>query len=170
MRDDGERLQKVLAAAGVASRRVSEQLITAGRVTVNGKVVTELGSRVDPLVDKVAVDGSAVQLDPDKRYVMLNKPTGVVSTMADEKGRRDLREFTAEYPERLFNVGRLDSDTSGLLLLTNDGELAQIAAALLVGHGADHAGRLVEHHVALVGIQLHRAAVDRDLVDQRVDP
>ncbi|MDP9027865.1 MAG: S4 domain-containing protein, partial [Actinomycetota bacterium] len=79
---EGERLQKVLAAAGVASRRVSEQLIVAGRVTVNGEVVTELGSRVDPLVDKVAVDGSAVQLDPDKRYVMLNKPTGVVSTMA----------------------------------------------------------------------------------------
>ena len=127
-REDGERLQKVLAAAGVASRRVSEQLITAGRVTVNGAVVTELGSRVDPLVDKVAVDGSAVQLDPGKRYVMLNKPTGVVSTMADEKGRRDLREFTAEYPERLFNVGRLDSDTSGLLLLTNDGELAHVLA------------------------------------------
>lgn len=125
---DGERLQKVLAAAGVASRRVSEQLIVAGRVTVNGEVVTELGSRVDALVDKVAVDGSAVQLDPDKRYVMLNKPTGVVSTMADENGRRDLREYTAEYHERLFNVGRLDSDTSGLILLTNDGELAHVLA------------------------------------------
>ena len=125
---DGERLQKVLAAAGVASRRVSEQLITAGRVTVNGQVVTELGSRVDPLVDKVAVDGGAVQLDPDKRYVMFNKPIGVVSSLADERGRRDLREFTAEYPERLFNVGRLDSDTSGLLLLTNDGELAHVLA------------------------------------------
>jgi 23S rRNA pseudouridine2605 synthase/16S rRNA pseudouridine516 synthase len=126
--NDGERLQKVLAAAGVASRRVSEQLIVAGRVTVNGRVVTELGSRVDPLLDKVAVDGSAVQLDPDKRYVMLNKPTGVVSTMADEKGRPDLRPFAAEYSERLFNVGRLDSDTSGLLLLTNDGELAHVLA------------------------------------------
>ncbi len=127
-RDDGERLQKVLAAAGVASRRVSEQLIAAGRVSVNGQVVTELGSRVDPLRDKVAVDGSAVQLDPAKRYVMLNKPTGVVSTMLDEKGRPDLRDFTAGYPERLFNVGRLDSDTSGLLLLTNDGELAHVLA------------------------------------------
>ncbi|MEP6842396.1 MAG: pseudouridine synthase, partial [Pseudolysinimonas sp.] len=104
------------------------QLISAGRVTVNGEVVTELGSRVDPLVDKVAVDGSAVQLDPDKRYVMLNKPTGVVSSLADERGRRDLREFTDEYPERLFNVGRLDSATSGLLLLTNDGELAHVLA------------------------------------------
>lgn len=127
-RADGERLQKVLAAAGVASRRVCEQLIVAGRVEVNGRVVTELGSRVDPQVDRVAVDGVAVQLDVGKRYVMLNKPTGVVSTMSDEKGRRDLREFTRGYEERLFNVGRLDADTSGLLLLTNDGDLAQVLA------------------------------------------
>jgi 23S rRNA pseudouridine2605 synthase/16S rRNA pseudouridine516 synthase len=125
---EGERLQKVLAAAGVASRRVSEQYIVEGRVTVNGEVVTELGRRVDPAVDEVAVDGSAVQLDPGKRYVMLNKPTGVVSSMSDEKGRPDLREFTAGYEERLFNVGRLDSDTSGLLLLTNDGAIAHVLA------------------------------------------
>jgi pseudouridine synthase len=129
MSDEGrERLQKVLAAAGVASRRVCEQYIVEGRVEVNGVVVTELGSRIDPAVDKVAVDGVAIQLDVSKRYVMLNKPTGVVSTMSDERGRRDLREFTRDYPERLFNVGRLDSDTSGLLLLTNDGELAQVLA------------------------------------------
>jgi len=127
-RSDGERLQKVLAAAGVASRRVCEQLIAAGRVSVNGRVVTELGTRVDPAVDKVAVDGSAVQLDVSKRYVMLNKPTGVVSSMSDERGRPDLRRFTADYEERLFNVGRLDADTSGLLILTNDGELAQVLA------------------------------------------
>jgi pseudouridine synthase len=127
-RTDGERLQKVLAAAGVASRRVCEQYIAEGRVEVNGVVVDELGSRIDPAVDKVAVDGVAIQLDVTRRYVMLNKPTGVVSTMSDEQGRRDLREFTAEYEERLFNVGRLDSDTSGLLLLTNDGELAQVLA------------------------------------------
>jgi pseudouridine synthase len=125
---EGERLQKVLAAAGVASRRVSEQLIVEGRVEVNGRIVTELGSRIDPDVDLVAVDGQAVQLRPDMRYVMLNKPTGVVSTMKDERGRPDLREFTAEYEERLFNVGRLDADTSGLLLLTNDGELAHVLA------------------------------------------
>lgn len=125
---DGERLQKVLAAAGVASRRVSEQYIVEGRVTVNGEIVTELGRRVDPAVDEVAVDGSAVQLDPGKRYVMLNKPTGVVSSMKDEKGRPDLRGFTADYEERLFNVGRLDSDTSGLLLLTNDGAIAHVLA------------------------------------------
>jgi 23S rRNA pseudouridine2605 synthase/16S rRNA pseudouridine516 synthase len=127
-RDDGERLQKVLAAAGVASRRVCEQYIVEGRVEVNGRVVTELGTRIDPAADRVAVDGVAIQLDVSKRYVMLNKPTGVVSTMADERGRRDLREFVADYEERLFNVGRLDADTSGLLLLTNDGDLAQVLA------------------------------------------
>jgi len=124
----GERLQKVMAAAGVASRRVSEDLIVAGRVTVNGKVVTELGRRVDPAVDKVAVDGTAVQLDTSRRYVMLNKPVGVVSSMRDEQGRPDLSRFTAGYPERLFNVGRLDAETSGLLILTNDGELAHVLA------------------------------------------
>jgi len=125
--DDGERLQKVLAAAGVASRRVSEQYIVDGRVSVNGEIVTELGRRVLP-TDHVSVDGQAVQLDPEKQYVMLNKPTGVVSTMKDENGRRDLTEFVEQYPERLFNVGRLDAETSGLLLLTNDGELAHVLA------------------------------------------
>ncbi|MDR6969737.1 pseudouridine synthase [Leifsonia shinshuensis] len=124
----GERLQKVMAAAGVASRRVSEEMIVAGRVTVNGTVVQELGTRVDPLTDKVAVDGTAVQLDTTRRYVMLNKPVGVVSSMRDEQGRPDLSRFTAGYPERLFNVGRLDAETSGLLILTNDGELAHVLA------------------------------------------
>lgn len=125
---EGERLQKVMAAAGVASRRVSEEMIVAGRVTVNGKVVRELGTRVDPAVDRVAVDGTAVQLDTSRRYVMLNKPVGVVSSMRDEQGRPDLSRFTAGYPERLFNVGRLDAETSGLLILTNDGELAHVLA------------------------------------------
>ena len=125
---EGERLQKVMAAAGVASRRVSEDLIVAGRVTVNGAVVRGLGTRVDPLTDKVAVDGTAVQLDTSRRYVMLNKPVGVVSSMRDEQGRPDLSRFTADYPERLFNVGRLDAETSGLLILTNDGELAHVLA------------------------------------------
>jgi 23S rRNA pseudouridine2605 synthase/16S rRNA pseudouridine516 synthase len=125
---DGERLQKVLAAAGVASRRVSEQLIVAGRVSVNGEVVTELGRRIHPEVDLVSVDGAAVQLDPAKRYLMLNKPTGVVSSMADDRGRPDLRRFTEGLEERVFNVGRLDADTSGLLLLTNDGDLAHVLA------------------------------------------
>lgn len=126
--DAGERLQKVLAAAGVASRRVSEELIVAGRIRVNGMIVTELGSRVDPTVDRVEVDDVAVQLDVSKRYVILNKPTGVVSTLSDERGRPDLTPFVEPYAERLFNVGRLDADTSGLLVLTNDGELAHVLA------------------------------------------
>jgi 23S rRNA pseudouridine2605 synthase len=117
------RLQKALAAAGVASRRACETLITRGRVRVNGAVVDELGSRVDPDTDEVRVDGVVVQLNVDKRYFVLNKPRGVVSTMSDEKGRPDLSTYTAQHG-RLFNVGRLDTDTSGLLILTNDGELA----------------------------------------------
>ena len=125
---EGVRLQKALANAGVASRRVAEQLIVEGRVRVNGEVVTELGTRIDPDVDLIDVDGTAVQLDQTKRYVMLNKPTGVVSSMRDDRGRPDLRRFTKEWPERLYNVGRLDADTSGLLVLTNDGELAHVLA------------------------------------------
>lgn len=125
---EGVRLQKVLANAGVASRRVSEQMIVEGRVRVNGVVVTELGSRIDPENDLVDVDGVAVQLDASKRYVILNKPTGVVSSMSDDRGRPDLRRFTGEWEERLFNVGRLDADTSGLLVLTNDGDLAHVLA------------------------------------------
>lgn len=124
---EGERLQKVMAAAGVASRRVSEDLIYQGRVAVNGKVVEEAGRRVKP-TDRVTVDGSAIQLDTTKRYVMLNKPVGVVSSMADENGRPDLLQFTGNYDERLFNVGRLDAQTSGLIILTNDGELAHVLA------------------------------------------
>ncbi|UIN29578.1 pseudouridine synthase [Microbacterium binotii] len=125
---EGVRLQKALANAGVASRRVAEQYIVEGRVRVNGTVVTELGSRIDPETDLVDVDGVAVEFDQSKRYVMLNKPTGVVSSMGDDRGRRDLREFTRDFEERLYNVGRLDADTSGLLLLTNDGELAHVLA------------------------------------------
>lgn len=125
---EGVRLQKALAHAGVASRRVCEQLITAGRVKVNGSVVTELGTRIDPEHDRVVVDGTPVQLDQTKRYLILNKPVKVVSSMHDEHGRRDLREFTEQYPERLYNVGRLDYETSGLLIITNDGELAHVLA------------------------------------------
>jgi pseudouridine synthase len=123
-----ERLQKVMAAAGVASRRVSEQMIIAGRVSVNGVTVRELGARIEPGADELAVDGVVIQLDQSKRYIMLNKPTGVVSTMSDENGRPDLQQYAEQYEERLYNVGRLDAETSGLLLLTNDGELANVLA------------------------------------------
>ena len=124
----GERLQKVLAAAGVASRRVSEEYIAAGRVSVNGEVVLEQGRRIDPEHDRVEVDGVPVQVDTDKRYLMLNKPHGVVSTMSDERGRPDLQRYVEQAGERVFNVGRLDAETTGLLVLTNDGELAHVLA------------------------------------------
>lgn len=124
-RDEGRvRLQKALANAGVASRRACEALIVRGRVTVNGQVQQELGSRINPETDEVRVDGVIVQLDVSKRYFVLNKPRGIVSTMSDESGRPDLREFTDQVDDRLYNVGRLDTDTSGLLVLTNDGDLA----------------------------------------------
>ena len=120
---EGVRLQKVMAAAGVASRRVCEDLITQGRVKVNGKVVTELGTRINPDVDKVTVGGTPVQLDNSRVYLALNKPYGVVSSMADENGRPDLSQFVEGY-DRVFNVGRLDSETTGLIIMTNDGDLA----------------------------------------------
>jgi 23S rRNA pseudouridine2605 synthase len=117
----GERLQKALASAGVASRRAAEELIVAGRVTVNGKVVAELGTRVSP-DDVLAVDGRKVNRAPHYAYVILNKPTGVLATAKDEHGRRTVLDLVKS-PERVYPVGRLDLDTEGLLLLTNDGEL-----------------------------------------------
>lgn len=120
----GVRLQKVLAGAGVGSRRVCEDLIAAGRVSVNGEVVRELGTRVDPERDVLHVDGLRVQLDTGHVTVALNKPLGVLSAMSDDRGRPTLAPLAAQIPQRLYHVGRLDSDTDGLLLLTNDGELA----------------------------------------------
>lgn len=120
----GTRLQKVLAAAGIGSRRACEELITDGRVMVDGHVVTELGVRVDPLNQTVHVDGERVQLDESRVYLAFNKPVGVVTTMSDELGRLNIGDYVAGRPERLFHVGRLDADTEGLLILTNDGDLA----------------------------------------------
>lgn len=118
------RLQKFLARAGVASRRGSENLMTAGRVTVNGHVVTELGSKVDPRVDEVAVDGRAVRLADGPVTLMLHKPVGYVTTMSDPQGRPTVADLvpTDRHPG-LFPVGRLDADTTGLLLFSTDGEL-----------------------------------------------
>lgn len=119
------RLQKFLARAGVASRRGSEDLMTAGRVAVNGKVAVELGTKVDPLVDVVEVDGVRVGLDHGKVYLVLNKPEGVITTMDDPRGRPTVAQLvpTARYPG-LFPVGRLDQDTTGVLLFTTDGDMA----------------------------------------------
>jgi len=122
---EGIRLQKVLAAAGVASRRASEILISEGRVEVNGTVVSEQGRRVDPERDTIRVDGARIPPPRRHRYLALNKPRGVVSTMEDPEGRRTLADYLPpRKPERLFHVGRLDVDTEGLILLTNDGEFA----------------------------------------------
>ncbi|OYO22100.1 MFS transporter [Enemella dayhoffiae] len=122
---EGVRLQKVLAQAGIASRRAAEQLIDEGRVEVNGNVVIEQGTRVDPERDTIRVDGS--RIPPARRhvYLALNKPARVISTMDDPEGRADLSEFLPRNVPRLFHVGRLDGETTGLLLMTNDGDLAQ---------------------------------------------
>lgn len=122
---DGVRLQKVLAQAGVASRRASEELIAAGRVTVDGVVVRELGVRVDPATVAIHVDGERVQLDPSLVTLAFHKPEGVLSTMYDPEGRETIADYVEDQKVRLFHVGRLDADSEGLLLLTNDGELAQ---------------------------------------------
>ncbi|WP_348536138.1 pseudouridine synthase [Mobilicoccus caccae] len=121
---NGVRLQKLLASAGVGSRRACETLIGQGRVAVDGQVVTELGVRIDPATQTVHVDGERIQLDEDRRYFALNKPLGVVSTMQDDLGRPCIGDLVEQRPERLFHVGRLDAETDGLILLTNDGELS----------------------------------------------
>jgi len=120
----GVRLQKVLAQAGVASRRAAEELIAAGRVEVDGRVVRELGRRVDPRTAVIHVDGSRVVVRDDLVHLALNKPRGVHSTMSDEQGRPCVGDYVRNRSDRLYHVGRLDADTEGLLLLTNDGELA----------------------------------------------
>ena len=129
----GQRLQKVLAHAGVASRRACEQLIADGRVSVDGVTVTEAGVRVDPLTQEIRVDGSRILTNPELITLMLHKPAGVVTTMEDPEGRPTVaqygRDYLAEHPElpdslRLVHVGRLDTETEGLLLLSNDGELS----------------------------------------------
>ncbi len=119
------RLQKLLAQSGVASRRKCEELMLDGQVEVDGEVVTRLGTKVDPRTAVIRVAGKRLPPVSEKVYLVLNKPRGVVSTMSDPEGRTDLGELVADRPERLFHVGRLDTDTSGLILLTNDGDFAQ---------------------------------------------
>lgn len=123
-RPEGVRLQKVLAQAGVGSRRHCEHLIEAGRVAVDGKVVDQLGVRIVPEEASVEVDGKRISVDDTLVTVVLNKPKGVVSTMSDPEGRPALDGYVKDFAERLFHVGRLDAETTGVILLTNDGELA----------------------------------------------
>ena len=117
------RLQKYLAGCGVASRRSAEKMILEGRVSVNGEVVSTLGTQVDELHDIVRVDGISVHIESEKHYLAYNKPVGEVSTVSDPEGRASVMDRFRDYPVRLFPVGRLDYDSEGLLLLTNDGEL-----------------------------------------------
>ncbi|MEI6404854.1 MAG: pseudouridine synthase [Actinomycetes bacterium] len=119
------RLQKVLAEAGLGSRRKCEEFISSGRVTVDGVIVDELGSRVDPEVSIIHIDGVRIAQASGKVVFAFNKPKGVITAMSDPHGQQCVGDFVTNIEERLFHVGRLDSDTEGLLLLTNDGELAQ---------------------------------------------
>jgi 23S rRNA pseudouridine2605 synthase len=119
----GTRLQKVLSKAGVASRRAAEEMIAEGRVSVDGEVVSQMGRRIDPETAVVRVDGARVQLRDDVVHLALNKPRGMLSAMSDDRGRPCVGALVAGKDDRLFHVGRLDADTEGLLLLTNDGEL-----------------------------------------------
>lgn len=118
------RLQKLLAQSGVASRRKCEELMLDGEVEVDGEIITRLGTKVDPRTAVIKVSGHRLPPVSDHVYLVLNKPRGVVSTMSDPEGRKTLTDLVADRPERLFHVGRLDTDTSGLLLLTNDGDFA----------------------------------------------
>jgi pseudouridine synthase len=142
----GVRLQKVLAAAGVGSRRHCEEMIADGRVEVDGEIVRRFGARVDPQRQVIRVDGRRIPAREDLVYLALNKPAGVLTTMSDPRGRPTIADFLGDYDERLFHVGRLDYDTEGLMLLTNDGELAHRLAhpryGVLKTYLADVAGPL----------------------------
>ena len=171
----GVRLQKVLASAGVGSRRRCEELIVLGRVSVNGQTELPMGTRVHPERDVIRVDGERIMPPSEHVYLVANKPRGVVSSMADEKGRPDLRTLVNDRSERLFHVGRLDTDTSGLLILTNDGDLGHRLAhpsfevtktyvALVKGAVADSVGAVLKAGIVLDD---GPAAVDRFRVRDR---
>ena len=118
-----ERLQKILSRAGIASRRAAEQMILDGRIAVDGKIITELGAKFDITVNKISVDGKIISYSEDKIYILLNKPQNVLSSAKDDRGRKTVVDLIIDVNERIYPVGRLDYDTEGLILLTNDGEL-----------------------------------------------
>ncbi|OGP17839.1 MAG: pseudouridine synthase [Deltaproteobacteria bacterium GWC2_55_46] len=119
-----ERLQKIIATAGITSRRKAEELITQGRVTVNGKEITELGAKADPLQDRIEVDGKRISVKGPKVYILLYKPKGYISSVSDEHGRPVVTNLVSRLRLRVYPVGRLDYDAEGVLLLTNDGDLS----------------------------------------------
>ncbi|MFL6062906.1 MAG: pseudouridine synthase [Marmoricola sp.] len=160
------RLQKLLATSGVASRRKCEELMLAGEVEVDGEVVTRLGTKVDPATAVIRVSGKRLPPRSPNVYLVLNKPRGVVSAMSDPEGRRTLSDFVADRPERLFHVGRLDTDTDGLIVLTNDGDFAQRLAhpsyEVEKTYVAEVAGAVDKHTVArlLEGVELEDGPVE----------
>lgn len=121
------RLNKIIADAGITSRRAADQLILEGRVSVDGEVITELGNKFDPEICDIKVDGESLSISKSKTYLAFHKPAGVISTMSDPEGRSNLGDFFKDRKDRLYHVGRLDKDSEGLILLTNDGELAHRA-------------------------------------------
>ena len=171
----GVRLQKVLAAAGVGSRRHCEEMIADGRVEVDGEVVRRFGARVDPQRQVIRVDGRRIPAREDLVYLALNKPAGVLTTMSDPRGRPTIADFLTDHAERLFHVGRLDYDTEGLMLLTNDGELAHRLAhpryGVLKTYLADVAGPLPRDlgRQLITGVELSDgvASADRFRVVER---
>lgn len=144
-----ERLQKILSAAGVCSRRAAEGYLTAGRITVNGKMA-QLGQQADPETDDIRVDGVPLDREPEAVYLMLNKPRGYVTTVSDEQGRKTVMDLLTGVHTRIYPVGRLDRDSEGLLLLTNDGALTQ---RLL--HPSHEVSK--EYHVTVSGPVEHAA-------------
>lgn len=147
-----ERLQKILAGAGVASRRKCEELILSGKVQVNGETVTELGTKADPEVDEITVDGKSVGVEK-KMYLVFNKPKGVITSASDPQGRKIVTDYLKGIDERLYPVGRLDYDTEGLLLLTNDGHFAH-----LLTHPKHHVPKT--YHATVKGVP-HGSELDK---------
>src|SRR5436190_2392037 len=162
-----ERLQKILSQAGVASRRASEQLMLEGRVTVNGATVRELGTKADAATDDIRVDGRRIRLPEQHRYLLLNKPRGYVTTRSDPQRRPTVLDLLGGVREYVYPVGRLDFDSEGLLLLTNDGELAT-----RLTHPSHQVGRVYEVRVAGVpdSRDLERLARGLALDGQRTRP
>src|SRR3989304_5927692 len=167
MGDTGVRLQKILSGAGIASRRAAERLIVEGRVSINGQPVTTLGTRADPFRDEIRVDGRRIQPAARRIYLLLNKPRGCVTTRSDPEGRPTVLDLLPGVREYVYPVGRLDYDSEGLLLLTNDGELA---ARLM--HPRHEVSRVYEVRVRGLPDQaaLHRLARGGVLDGRRASP
>jgi len=175
-----ERLQKILAKAGIASRRGAEQLIRDGRIRINGQVVNEMGYKADTSLDTITCDGKPIDLE-QKMYILLNKPAGFVTTLSDPQGRPVVSDLVANIPLRLFPVGRLDLETEGALLMTNDGELGNAILhprfevnktyeATVIGSPTQDKLRLLELGIEIDGIKTRPATIRvlRRLKDQTV--